>query len=143
MNYLSVSKIAKKWGISERTVRNYCAQGKIAGAFLTGKTWNIPQDALPPARTNAKKFSDNNLLNILKEEKERKIKGGIYYRMSLKTLMPVRACALRDIVSAAFGHQKICPSLLLGRPAFSSLNCRKICGNYEHYRFLESPIKFK
>jgi hypothetical protein len=55
--------------------------------------------------------------------------------VSLKTLTPVLAAPF-----AAFLHQKIYPSLLLGRPSFSSLNCRKIHSNYEHYRFLETPI---
>ncbi len=44
MKYISVSEFAKKWNIPERTVRNYCATGKIIGAFITGKTWNIPED---------------------------------------------------------------------------------------------------
>lgn len=48
MKYLSVTEIAKRWNLSERSVRNYCAQGKIEGAFLTGKTWNIPEDAQKP-----------------------------------------------------------------------------------------------
>ena len=43
MRYLSVTEIAKKWNVSERSVRNYCAQGRVIGAFLTGKTWNIPE----------------------------------------------------------------------------------------------------
>ena len=37
MNYLSVSQMAKKWNMSERGVRKYCAEDKIPGAFLTGK----------------------------------------------------------------------------------------------------------
>ena len=45
MRYLSVAEIAKKWNVSERSVRNYCAQGRVIGAFLTGKTWNIPENA--------------------------------------------------------------------------------------------------
>lgn len=45
MRYLSVTEIAKKWNISERSVRNYCAHGRVQGAFLTGKTWNIPENA--------------------------------------------------------------------------------------------------
>ena len=45
MRYLSVTEIAKKWDMSERSVRNYCAQGRVNGAFLTGKTWNIPENA--------------------------------------------------------------------------------------------------
>ena len=45
MSYFSVAEIAKKWNMSERSVRNYCAQGRVAGAFLAGKTWNIPENA--------------------------------------------------------------------------------------------------
>ena len=55
MEYISVCKFAEKYGISERTARNYCAQGKIEGAFLTGKTWNIPIDAALPKRAANKK----------------------------------------------------------------------------------------
>ena len=52
MNYLSVSQMAKKWNMSERGVRKYCAEDKIPGAFLTGKTWNIPENAEKPKRKN-------------------------------------------------------------------------------------------
>ena len=55
MRYLSVTEIAKKWNVSERSVRNYCAQGRVTGAFLTGKTWNIPENAEKPERSNKKK----------------------------------------------------------------------------------------
>ena len=84
MKFLSVANIANKWNISERSVRNYCAQGRIKGAFLTGKTWNIPEDALKPERGNKSKFSDNNLLNILKEQKDMKLKGGIYHKTQIE-----------------------------------------------------------
>ncbi len=51
MRYLLVADIAiKKWNMSERSVRNYCAQGRLNGAFLTGKTWNIPENAEKPER---------------------------------------------------------------------------------------------
>ena len=83
MNYISVSEFAKKWNVSERTVRNYCATGKIKGVFLTGKTWNIPEDSTLPEKGNKKKFSDNPLLNYLKEQKEMKLKGGIYHRTQI------------------------------------------------------------
>ena len=83
MQYLSVSQFAKKQNLPERTIRNYCASGKIKGAFLTGKTWNIPNDSVLPEKGNKKKFSDNNLLNILKEQKDMKLKGGIYHRTQL------------------------------------------------------------
>ena len=44
MIYISVAEVAKKWKISERSVRNYCAEGRVAGARLSGKTWEIPND---------------------------------------------------------------------------------------------------
>ena len=80
MEYISVSQFAKKYGISERTARNYCATGKIEGAFLTGKTWNIPADAMLPKRSK-KKVSL--LLAALREQKESKLKGGIYHRVQI------------------------------------------------------------
>lgn len=83
MKYISVSEFSKKWNLSERTVRHYCATGKINGAFLTGKTWNIPEDASLPEKGNKKKFSNNVLLNHLKEQKDMKLKGGIYHRTQI------------------------------------------------------------
>ncbi len=83
MNYISVKEFAEKRNIPERTVRNHCATGRIKGAFLTGKTWNIPDDAILPEKGNKKKFSNNPLLNHLKEQKEMKLKGGIYHRTQI------------------------------------------------------------
>ena len=84
MKYISVAEIAKKWNVSDRMVRNYCAHGRIAGAFLTGKTWNIPADAIKPERERKKQFSNNELLNILKEQKDIKLKGGIYHKTQIE-----------------------------------------------------------
>lgn len=83
MNYLLVSQIAKKWNISKRTVRNYCAKGKINGAFLTGKKWNIPEDAKKPNRINKKYSKPKTLLEILQIEKKNKIAGGIYHKIQI------------------------------------------------------------
>ncbi len=54
MGILTASEIAKKWGISERSVRNYCKQGRVKGAELKGKLWLIPEDAEKPERTEHK-----------------------------------------------------------------------------------------
>ena len=81
MEYISVIEFANKYGISERTARNYCANGKIEGAFLTGKTWNIPVDAVPPQRGAAKKVSP--LLVALREQRASRLKGGIYHRTQI------------------------------------------------------------
>ena len=83
MKYLLVADIAKKWNISERSVRNYCAKGRVNGAFLTGKTWNIPENAEKPERTNKKKEEQITLLDILKEQKTSKYTGGIYHKTQI------------------------------------------------------------
>lgn len=83
MGYLSVIEIAKKWNISERSVRNYCAHGRVQGAFLTGKTWNIPENAEKPERSNKKKGHTLTLLDILRDQKEGKYSGGIYHRTQI------------------------------------------------------------
>ena len=84
MKYLSVAQTAKKWGVSERTVRNYCAAGKIPDAFLTGKTWNIPETARRPERINKKSDAPKTLMEVLKAEKAGKVKGGIYHKVQIE-----------------------------------------------------------
>lgn len=83
MRYLSVREIAKKWNISERSVRNYCAHGRVDGAFLTGKTWNIPENSEKPKRTNKKKEQPKTLLDILQNEKKNKYSGAIYHKTQI------------------------------------------------------------
>ena len=83
MKYLSVAEIAEKWNVSDRSVRNYCALGRVEGAILKGKTWNIPEDAKKPERTNKKKEIPKTLLDILREEKSTKYSGGIYHKTQI------------------------------------------------------------
>ncbi len=82
MKYLSVGEIAEKWNLSKRSVRNYCTQGRVDGAFLTGKTWNIPENAEKPKRLTKKK-QVSTLLDILKEQKKDKYSGGIYHKIQI------------------------------------------------------------
>ena len=84
MKYVSVAETAKKWKISERSVRNYCASGRIDGAFLTGKTWNIPEDAQKPERANHKPSLPPTLLERLSAERRAKISGGIYHKVQIE-----------------------------------------------------------
>lgn len=84
MEYLSVTEVAKKWNVSDRMVRNYCAQGRIQGAILVGKTWNIPASATKPPREKSKEFSNNPLLNTLKEQKDARLDGGIYHKTQIE-----------------------------------------------------------
>ena len=83
MKYLSVTEIAKKWNLTDRSVRKYCQDGKIPGAFLTGKTWNIPEDSEKPERAKRKSSKPQSLLDILKEQKDSKLSGGIYHRIQV------------------------------------------------------------
>ena len=83
MAYLSAAKAAEKWGVSERSVRNYCAQGRVTGAFLVGKTWQIPANAAKPERLNKHTDQPRTLLDVLKAEKAAKLHGGIYHKLQI------------------------------------------------------------
>ena len=84
MRYLSVTEIAKKWEVSERSVRNYCAQGRVNDASITGKIWKIPENAEKPERINKRKEVKITLLDILKEQKASKYSGGIYHKTQIE-----------------------------------------------------------
>lgn len=84
MKFLSVAQTAQKWNLSERTVRNYCANGKIPDAFLIGKKWNIPENAERPKKAKKSTPPPRTLLEVLKAEKASKIKGGIYHKIQVE-----------------------------------------------------------
>ncbi len=88
MEYLSAKEVAALWGISERSVRNYCTQGRVDGARLVGKTWGIPASAQKPERANAKtgsvKTYASPLLARLREEKQMRLKGSIYHKVQVE-----------------------------------------------------------
>lgn len=84
MRYLSVTETAKKWNVSERSVRNYCALDRVPGAFLTGKTWKIPENAEKPERINKRKEEPVTLLDILKVQKASRQSGGIYHKTQIE-----------------------------------------------------------
>jgi Fic family protein len=82
MEYISVVEFAEKFGISERTARNYCAQGKIEGVVLIGKTWSIPATTeLPQRKKRTSRVMP--LLVVLREQKDTRLKGGIYHRTQI------------------------------------------------------------
>jgi Fic family protein len=84
MDYISVVQASRLWKLSERSVRNYCATGRIPGAVMTGKTWNIPKTAIKPERSNRHKEAPKTLLKILKVEKKARIKGSIYQKIQIE-----------------------------------------------------------
>ena len=84
MNYISVSEAAKKWNISERSVRNYCSEGRVSGAVLMGKIWMIPEGAEKPIRKTRSDAAPETLLDILQREKNTSLSGGIYHKVQIE-----------------------------------------------------------
>ena len=83
IEYISVEEASKLWELSIRSVRNYCAQGRVPGALLDGKTWKIPSNAEKPGRKTRHIETENNLLAFLKREKDSSLKGGIYHKIQI------------------------------------------------------------
>ena len=107
MKYITVEEASKKFELSARSIRNYCAQGRIPGAVLSGKTWLIPEEAKKPERINSKAddssiennkygnglvsfinespvacFAVNNVRNILKQNGYKEIKENQKYKFN-------------------------------------------------------------
>lgn len=83
MDYMSVAEKAAEWGVSERSVRNYCANGRVPGAYQAGRSWLIPGNVEKPARANSRATRTSPLLARLKEERESGLKGGIYHKVQV------------------------------------------------------------
>ena len=83
MKYISVAEAAKRWDISERSVRNYCAQGRIPNALLKGKIWYLPENSQKPERVNKRSINSRTLLEVLQSEKASKLPGGIYHKVQI------------------------------------------------------------
>ncbi|MBO7484789.1 MAG: Fic family protein [Spirochaetaceae bacterium] len=83
VKYISVEEAAQNWQISERSARNYCAQGRVEGALLEGKTWKIPATAHKPERKPRHSTVEETLLTFLRREKDTALKGGIYHKIQI------------------------------------------------------------
>ncbi len=84
MGYISVKEASERWGITERVVRQYCADGRIPGSFITGKTWNIPDTARKPDRKPRQRRVPEDLAGRLAMEKENGVSGGIYHKVQIE-----------------------------------------------------------
>lgn len=79
MSYITVQEAAKKWGISERLVRRYCAEGRIPDLAQYDGIWQIPEDADKPSRI--KKDTVNTpqipplLKNLIKQRNGKQYRG--------------------------------------------------------------------
>ena len=65
---MTTKKASELWGISDRRIRILCAEGKIEGAELIGKTWYIPDNAIKPIDGRIK--SPNSYLFKIEELKK-------------------------------------------------------------------------
>ena len=83
VKYIGVEEAAQKWQISNRSARNYCAQGRVEGALLEGKTWKIPSTAKKPERKPRHSTVEETLLDCLRREKDSSLKGGIYHKIQI------------------------------------------------------------
>ena len=79
---MTIKEASILWNLSERSVRNYCALGRVEGAVIEGGVWKIPLNAKKPVRAN-EKANKNHLLERLREEKKHGIKGGIYHKLQI------------------------------------------------------------
>ena len=74
VKYISLEEASQNWQISESSVRNYCAHGRVEGTLLEGKTWKIPSAAEKPDRKHRHSSAEDTLLAFLKREKEAGLK---------------------------------------------------------------------
>ena len=111
MDYITVRQAAQEWGISERLVQKYCAQGRIEGAMKFGSSWGVPAGASKP-------------------EDPRKEKGG----MVPSVHQPVSVSGLMPLMNTAFkpGH---CRETVCGMPEGP---CKEIAWA-EYYYFSGHP----
>ena len=84
MTYMDVQTAANKWNLSERSVRNYCSEGRIPGAVMKAGSWAIPMDAEKPVRKQRAGKIPTDLLTRLRMEKESGITGGIYHKVQIE-----------------------------------------------------------
>ena len=84
MDLITTAEAAALWHVSERSVRNYCAQGRVPGAVRAGRSWLVPADASKPQRLNARDSKPTPLLRRLREERDGHVSGGIYHKLQVE-----------------------------------------------------------
>lgn len=84
MNFCSVQEMAKKWRISERSILNQCAAGRVDGAVFMGRTWKIPADAEKPQCCRKGERCRTPLLERLQQEQAARQTGGMYQYLQIE-----------------------------------------------------------
>ena len=58
--YISIREASYRWGVSERRVNQYCAEGRIPGASRFGRSWAIRKTRKsPPTRASRGQHRDS------------------------------------------------------------------------------------
>ena len=139
MKYISSAKAAAKWGISERSVRNYCSSGRVEGAFLTGKTWNIPYDADKPISLKKQTEKTVTLKDILMREKNAALSGGIYHRVQIELTFNSN-----HIEGSRLSHDQtryIYETNTIGLSENGTVNVDDIVETVNHFRCIDTIIE--
>ena len=82
MNYCTIEETAKRWGITPRQVRDYCAKGRIHGARIERGVWRIPADANKPERKGRRSLPKT-IHGVLDAERISRISGGLYHQLQI------------------------------------------------------------
>ncbi|MDO4178654.1 MAG: Fic family protein [Phascolarctobacterium sp.] len=83
MRYINIEEIAARWNLSVRSVRNYCASGRIEGAKIEAGKWLVPENAVKPIRKIRSNKIPNSIAKRLVFEMEHKLTGGLYHILQI------------------------------------------------------------
>lgn len=78
MGMITSKQAAERWGVSDRTVQNYCTNSRITGAERWGRTWMIPDNALKPTDGRSKKEKSSKRFLICPKQTPQLIMSDIY-----------------------------------------------------------------
>lgn len=139
MKYSTVSDIAGSWNVSERSVRNYCAQGRVEGAYRDGRDWMIPAGAAKPNRKHRTGKLPDTLLERLREEQESGLSGGIYHRLQIDLTY-----SSNHIEGSRLTHDQtryIFETNAIGFDTCSVINTDDIVETMNHFRCVDHVIR--
>ena len=139
MKYRTASEIAEIWNVSERSVRNYCAQGRVEGAYRDGRDWMIPAGAEKPDRKPRAGRLPDTLLERLKEEQESGLSGGIYHRLQIDLTY-----SSNHIEGSRLTHDQtryIFETNTIGLDTSSAINIDDIVETVNHFRCIDNVIR--
>lgn len=137
MPFISVQQASKNWQLSERTVREYCQNGRIPGAIIRSGIWQIPASAHKPERKNPKDTRPT-LKEALRRENRERIPGGIYHKVQIELTYNsnhIEGSRLtHDQTRYIFETNTVAPG------AFPSVNANDVIETANHFRCVDYII---